>query len=131
MAREKRSQIVRDLSAAIGRRVSTRRNELGMRKAELERRSGLVRRVLNGVEAGARDPDVATLLALADALDVEVPYFFDDLAVVPPTAPLDRPSPERVAETEALVEVFSRIPNEDHRRQLIALLKACVKSGHY
>ena len=131
MVREKRPQFVHDLSVAIGRRVSMRREQLGLTKSELEARSGLVRRVLNGVEAGARDPDAATLLVLADALDVGVPYFFDDLGIASPTAPLERPSREQVAETQAMVEVFVQIPNEDHRRQLIALLKACVKSGHY
>jgi len=131
MAREKRSQFVRNLNVAIGAKALQRRAELGLSRADIERRSGVPARVLGDLENGRRDPDSRTLIALADALGVDIPFFFAGLSVASPSIHPERPSRDRVQETEALVDAFLRIPDEEHRRQLVSLLKACVKSGRY
>lgn len=131
MAREKRSQFVRDLDVAIGAKAAGRRSELGLSRADIARRSGVPVRVLGDLENGRRDPDSRTLIALADALDVDISYFFAGLTVASPSIHPERPPQDRVRETEALVDAFQQIPDEEHRRQLVSLLKACVKSGLY
>ena len=54
--------------SALGVAVRRRREAMGYSVSELARRSGVSRRMLQGVEVGARNPSVRTLMDLAAAL---------------------------------------------------------------
>ena len=131
MTRDKRSQFARDVQLRIGQRLAQLRADRGWSLTELEARSGLAPRAAVRIERGERDPDVGHLVALAQAYEISVSDLFVDLPTPPVTRAPDWPSLERIADAQAMMEVFIRIPDENHRRKIIALLKACAESGQY
>jgi transcriptional regulator with XRE-family HTH domain len=131
MARGKRSQFARDVQLRIGQRLAALRTDRGWTLAELEARSGLSPRVAARIERGEREPDVSILIVLADVFDIAVGDLFADLPTPPISRGADWPNRESIAETQAMLEAFIRIADEDHRRKIVALLKACVASGQY
>lgn len=56
---------------AVGNRIRSRREELGLSQAALAERLNRTQTSISYWEAGRRSPDVEDLVALADALDVE------------------------------------------------------------
>jgi transcriptional regulator with XRE-family HTH domain len=72
--KEARSEAVRSL---IGGRIQQLRKHRGFSQAELAERAGLDVNFLGGVERGERNPSVATLVHVADALDIELAAVVD------------------------------------------------------
>lgn len=131
MTREKRSDEARATNLHVGRRLAALRRARGLTVAALAQGTDTSERVLARVERGTREPDAAMLVALADILGVDVGAFFAGLGGGERGRRALGPSSQSVAETTALLEVFARIPDEDQRRRIVALLKACVDSGCY
>ncbi len=55
----------------FGKRVRKRRDDLGWSQETLAHRSGLAPVQISRIERGTREPRLATILCLVDALDVE------------------------------------------------------------
>lgn len=63
----------------IGKRVRKRREELGLTQKELADRMGYKSKsTINKIELDINDVNQTTLSRLAEALDIDVLYFFDD-----------------------------------------------------
>lgn len=60
---------IRELSRSIGKRIRTRRNALGLTQEQLAERSDLSTGYVAKLEVGAAIPSLATLYALAEALN--------------------------------------------------------------
>ncbi|AXI45516.1 XRE family transcriptional regulator [Sulfitobacter sp. SK012] len=56
----------------IGDRLRTRRKEVGLSLTELSRLSGSTASTLSHIERGTRDVKLSTLVALADALRIDL-----------------------------------------------------------
>ena len=59
-------------AAQIGNRLRTRRKEVGLSLTELSRLSGSTASTLSPIDRGTRDVKLSTLVALADALRVDL-----------------------------------------------------------
>ena len=57
----------------IGNRLRARRKEVGLSLTELSRLSGSTASTLSHIERGTRDVKLSTLVALADALRIDIP----------------------------------------------------------
>ena len=57
----------------IGNRLRTKRKEVGLSLTELSRLSGSTASTLSHIERGKRDVKLSTLVALADALRIDLP----------------------------------------------------------
>lgn len=62
----------------LGKRVKSLRRERGLTLAQLGQRINLSASYLSQIERGVTMPSLSRLTAIADALDVEVGYFFED-----------------------------------------------------
>lgn len=56
----------------IGKRLRTRRKEVGLSLTDLSRLSGSTASTLSHIERGTRDVKLSTLVALADALRIDL-----------------------------------------------------------
>jgi transcriptional regulator with XRE-family HTH domain len=131
MVRDKRSPIAVELNRHVGRKIAACRREAGLDLIGLASRTHFSVRTLARIEAGAREADVGQLLAIAEALKLSVAALFDGFMARMAIAPAQRPSAERLRETEVLVQVYRRIADAEQRRRIVALLKACAESGRY
>ncbi len=59
-------------AAKIGKRLRTRRREVGLSLTDLSRLSGSTASTLSHIERGTRDVKLSTLVALADALRIDL-----------------------------------------------------------
>jgi transcriptional regulator with XRE-family HTH domain len=69
-------------AAKIGNRLRTRRKEVGLSLTELSRLSGSTASTLSHIERGTRDVKLSTLVALTDALRIDLSHLLaplDDL----------------------------------------------------
>ncbi len=64
-----------DLQAVLGRRIRRGRTELGLSLRDLARRVGVSAGFLSQVERGQVSPSLATLQAVAEALEMPLMYF--------------------------------------------------------
>jgi len=62
----------KSLELAFGRRVRAKREERGLSQEELAHASGLHRTYVSQIERGLKSPSLATIYALAAALDEDV-----------------------------------------------------------
>jgi CheY-like chemotaxis protein len=66
----------RDLKALLGAAIKTERSMLGISQEELAERAGLHRTYVSDVERGARNPSIASIEKLAQALKLSVSRLF-------------------------------------------------------
>jgi transcriptional regulator with XRE-family HTH domain len=131
MVREKRSKTANHVNRHVGRKIAVFRVAAGLHLTGLAARTGISARALARIEAGEREADAGQLLALAEALDFPVEVLFERLAANLGAKGATAQSPDRLREAEALVAVFHRIADPEHRRRIVTLLKACADSGRY
>lgn len=65
---------------ALGRRVRELRHKLGYSQEELADRAGMHWTYLGGIERGERNPTLANIGRLADALDISLAELFGPFA---------------------------------------------------
>jgi len=116
----------------VGARIRQRRLLLGMNQETLANRLGLTFQQVQKYESGANRVSASRLLGVADILGVPIAYFFD--GVVADEAALtadDRQSRDvmRRPETIYLVRFYTAIPDEQVRKQFLALAKAIASTG--
>jgi len=66
-------------AAKIGTRLRTRRKEVGLSLTELSRLSGSTASTLSHIERGTRDVKLSTLVALTDALRIDLSHLLAPL----------------------------------------------------
>lgn len=82
----------------IGKYIRQRRQELGLTQEELAKRTGYTSKAaINKIEKGVNDIPQSKITLFADALEVDVTYFFKD---VTPTVP---------PRVEAYIEKFLKL----------------------
>jgi transcriptional regulator with XRE-family HTH domain len=74
------AKVKNDVLKKVARAIKGRREELGLSVRSLAERSGVSSSMISDVERGAKSPTIATLAALARALDVPVSVLVDDSA---------------------------------------------------
>ncbi len=135
--RKARSNLI---DAHVGQRVRLRRSLLGLSQEELGQQLGLSFQQVQKYERGANRVGASRLFDLANALDVPVGYFFDDL---PPelqdgNAPsLHRPAGDSEVdgsvmikpETQDLARMYHRIREPTVRKRFYELVRELAKSA--
>jgi transcriptional regulator with XRE-family HTH domain len=121
----------------VGARIRLRRTLLGISQEKLAEAMGLTFQQVQKYEKGTNRVSSSRLVDVANALDVEVPYFFEEMsATVQGQTPamlmdvknLPRPSDEKnpmaKRETLELVRAYYRITDPAVRKRMFELTKA-------
>jgi transcriptional regulator with XRE-family HTH domain len=124
----------------VGSRIRLRRTLLGISQMSLAEAIGLTFQQVQKYEKGANRVSSSRLMDIANALDVEVPYFFQEmseqLAEQTPSKLLSakklpeidqEKDPMVRRETLELVRAYYRIPDATVRKRLADLTKAVAK----
>ena len=91
----------------VGERIRLRRALLGMSQIALAEALGLTFQQVQKHERGANRVSSSRLLDIANALDVDVPYFFQDM------------SPELETQTPAMLMNVKKLPLIDEEKDLM------------
>ena len=67
-----------DNSSDVGKRIKNARNVSGLSQQELAQRSNISTNTLSLLERGQTSPTIATLQKLADALSIDISFFFSE-----------------------------------------------------
>lgn len=126
----------------VGARIRLRRNLLGISQTTLADALGLTFQQVQKYEKGANRVSSSRLMDLANALDVELPYFFEEMAVgVSEQTPSKLMSSKKLPafdqekdplarrETLELVRAYYRITDPMVRKRLAELTKAVAKAA--
>ena len=124
----------------VGARIRLRRTLLGISQSALAETIGLTFQQVQKYEKGANRVSSSRLYDLANALDVTVPYFFDEMSAgVRAQSPAElmrtKQQPaidqeqDRLAKRETLefVRAYYKIENPAVRKRIFELTKAVVK----
>ena len=124
----------------VGTRIRLRRTLLGISQTSLAEAIGLTFQQVQKYEKGANRVSSSRLMDIANALDTEVPYFFQEMS-----AQLVEQTPSKLMnskklpefdqkrdpmvrrETLELVRAYYRIPDAAVRKRLAELTKAVAK----
>ncbi len=125
------------VDAHVGERVRLRRKLLGMTQTNLGDAIGLTFQQVQKYERGLNRIGASRLLALTQALDVSIDYFFEDMppeiaAISPVTKgrgkekklPMDELDPMVKRETLELVRAYYKIKDADVRKRVREFIKA-------
>jgi transcriptional regulator with XRE-family HTH domain len=127
----------------VGGRVRLRRSLLGLSQTTLAEAMGLTFQQVQKYEKGTNRVSSSRLVDLADALDVTIPYFFEEMAAgvdaQTPSALLkagQRPAaidnendPLAKRETLEFVRAYYRIKDPSVRKRVFELTKAVAKAA--
>ena len=126
----------------VGSRIRLRRTLLGISQSTLAETLGLTFQQVQKYEKGTNRVSSSRLVDLANALDVSISFFFEEMsATVQGQTPamlmdmknLPRPSDEKdpmaKRETLELVRAYYRIPDPAVRKRVFELTKAVAKAG--
>ena len=126
----------------VGARVRLRRTLLGISQIALAEAIGLTFQQVQKYEKGVNRVSSSRLVDLANALDVSIPYFFNEMsAAVQGQTPSElmrtktRPENDQVQdplarrETLELVRAYYRIEDPAVRKRVFELTKAVAKAG--
>ena len=126
----------------VGARIRLRRTLLGISQVALAEAIGLTFQQVQKYEKGVNRVSASRLVDLANALDVSIPYFFDEMsAAVQGQTPSElmrtktRPENDQVQdplarrETLELVRAYYRIEDPAVRKRVFELTKAVAKAG--
>jgi transcriptional regulator with XRE-family HTH domain len=126
----------------VGARIRLRRTLLGISQVALAEAIGLTFQQVQKYEKGVNRVSSSRLVVLANALDVSIPYFFDEMsAAVQGQTPSElmttktRPENDQVQdplarrETLELVRAYYRIEDPAVRKRVFELTKAVAKAG--
>jgi transcriptional regulator with XRE-family HTH domain len=128
------SKLPTKIDQHVSKRLSDRRNELGVTQEWLADRLGVSSQQFQKYENGTNRIPAGRLFLLAVALDTSIPYFFEGLQSV--SRALLRGVSEEAAEFEGpndmeaadLVMTFRSIPDPAARRAVLALAKKSAGS---
>jgi transcriptional regulator with XRE-family HTH domain len=119
----------------VRKRVSDRRNELGVTQDALAKRLGVSSQQFQKYENGTNRISAGRLFQLAVALDTTIPYFFEGLQSVSRALlrgvseePAEYEGPDDVEAAE-LVMMYRSIPDPSARRAVLALARKSAESS--
>ena len=109
----------------IGTRIRQRRLLLGLSQQKLAQRIGLAFQQVQKYETGASKVSPGRLIALSEALDVPLMFFFDGIADLGAgrTAGAAGDDPFKNRETLEMVRAFNQLPG-GQRQAVLSLVKA-------
>ena len=107
----------------VGERLQRRRRSLGLTARDLEERGGFTRGSIARIEAGTRVAGASHLFRLAVLLDIDVTYFFEDLAHEGVVADSNCKLPTH-DETEEFIQTFAALKQPKLRQSLMDMVKA-------
>ncbi len=116
----------------IGMQIKRARGAAGLSEQALASKLDLPVARLAAIEDGTERLTARALFDIATILGRSVSYFFDDLAVEPApvmtsVVPIPASQSARLAETNALIAAFYRIPDIDTRRDVIRLVRGIAE----
>lgn len=115
----------RKVPLPLGERIKTRRKALGLTLQQLAERSSLSAPFISQAERDLTTPSLVSLLALADALEVELGYFMqipDNMDVV------HRAADPQVIAIDSPVQYFDLASQLENRQLDVILMK--IPPGH-
>ena len=113
------------IDQSVGLRVRMRRKRLGLSQSSLAETLGLTFQQVQKYERGANRISASTLHLIAEALDVEIGFFFDDVASLP-RGRGDEDNPVRdLALTQGGMDLARdfRDLSASHRQAVLALVR--------
>lgn len=110
------------VDVAVGRRLRSRRKELGLTQAEVARDLDISAKKLGKYEKGQDRMRARHIFLAAKYLGVSVGYFFREVAAANDDRPLDKDL-DLVAQGLQLMRVFCAIPSSEERSELIQLAR--------
>jgi transcriptional regulator with XRE-family HTH domain len=110
------------VDVAVGRRLRSRRKELGLSQAEVARDLDISTKRLGKYERGLDRMRARHLFLVAKYLGVSVGYFFREVAAARDEVPLDQDL-DLVTQGLQLMRVFCAIPSSEERSELIQLAR--------
>ena len=114
--------------ALIGEKIRARRKRIGFSQAQLGAAIGLAFQQVRKYDCGINRVSAAKLFDIANALGVDVGYFYD--ALVQGALPSEKRSPPPPdPEAEDLLALFQDMRSAKHRRQLLELARSFVEAG--
>lgn len=112
----------RNIEQSVGTRIRQRRTELGYTQQQLAQRVGLTYQQIHKYERGTNRISVARLVDIAEALEIHIPYFFEEISANQAPRPLTQP---RLGLDMA--RNFSSIADPDCREALARLCRAVAR----
>lgn len=109
-----------DIDFHLGRRLRRRRRLLGLTQQQLAIACGVRFQQIQKYECGANRISAARLWRIAEALDVEIGYFYEGLAD-PSRAPT--PAPRPAEDAADLVRTYEQL-GERRRQRVLALARS-------
>lgn len=109
----------------LGERIKTRRKELGLTLQQLANRSSLSAPFISQAERDLTTPSLVSLLALAEALEVELSYF---MQIPDNTNVVHRAAEPRVITIDSPVQYFDLASQLQNRQLDIIMMK--IPPGH-
>jgi transcriptional regulator with XRE-family HTH domain len=117
------------VDVAVGRRLRSRRKELGLSQAEMARDLDISAKKLGKYETGHDRMKTRHIFLAAKYLGVSVGYFFRDGEAVRVDRPLDQDL-DLVRQGLQLMRVFCAIPSSEERSELIQLARHASGEAH-
>ncbi|MEX0760784.1 MAG: helix-turn-helix transcriptional regulator [Tistlia sp.] len=125
----------------VGQRVRQRRTLMGLSQEKLGEALGLTFQQVQKYERGANRIGASRLFDLANILDTDINYFFEDMRAdvaaaapsklhgqsEPPETSAPEPDPMARRETLELVRAYYRIVNPHVRKRLFEMTKALAQ----
>jgi transcriptional regulator with XRE-family HTH domain len=116
----------------VGMRLKLRRNLLGMSQTQLANAIGLTFQQVQKYERGVNRIGASRLFRMAEALDVPISFFFDDLPEESihsrPAMPEQLSSDSMTREVLEFIRAYQSLP-VDQRRAVYALVKELTKQA--
>jgi transcriptional regulator with XRE-family HTH domain len=118
---------MQDTDRHIGARIRKRRIMVGLTQRQMAQLIGISVQQAHMYEKGTNRVTAGRLYSIAQALGVEVTYFYEGLPTTGPSAP----SPQRWM-FEDLARAYLNIPVQEHREAILALARALAndETGH-
>ena len=108
-----------DTDRHIGARIRKRRITVGLTQRQMAQLMGVSYQQAYKYEKGTNRVTASRLYSIAQALEVDVTYFYEGLPTTGPSAP----SPQRRM-FEDLARDYLNIPVQEHREAILALVRA-------
>lgn len=115
------------IDAAIGARLSALRKSRGLSQGALATSVSTSYQQLQKYEKGTNRISARALVLFADALDVPVKYFFEDVKVAEESVDTIHRTTGNNAQTADLVAAFESIESPEQRSQVLELVKTLAK----
>ena len=95
---------------AVGKRIRQRRKALGLSQSDLAERIGVKFQQVQKYETGVNRVAASRLWVMAEALQVPITHFFEDLEMQVTSDAEPATCQDDVPDTRELIKIFNRLP---------------------